>query len=340
MKAVGGRASAFAEAPAPNVWAALIFGPDEGVVADTSRLLVSSWKIASEDIQTVSEDEVYKDPSAFFDVLEARALLGGDRCVRVRARGDKIAATLMIALKNAEADPQYYAAKLIIEADTLAKKSRLRKGFEDAAHAAALQVFEDETQDVAGLVTAELKAEDIDIEPEALSVLAATLPGHRSLARAEISKLSLYGRCLGRPLNSADIKSLSATDVDHAVATLVSRTLSGDLPAALNELDRLAVVGTSEITVLRALQRELERLQDAHRLMAGTGGGDIGMKLRPPVWKSDWPAFRQQASKWNPGRLGAALARVYDAEFEIKSAGGTARSVLRQLIRAFATAAG
>ena len=62
------------------------------------------------------------------------------------------------------------------------------------------------------------------------------------------------------------------------------------------------------------------------------GGGDIGMKLRPPVFKSDWPAFRTLMSLWSPRRLARTLERIFDAEASIKTAGALGDALIRQLI--------
>ena len=340
MKAAGSKATAIARKPDRTVWAALVFGSDEGVVADTAQLLLKGWQIAHQDVQLQDEDTIKKDPSSFLDTLEARALLGGDRAVRVRTKGDKISAILLNALKQAEADPDQYAAKLIVEAETLTKKSKLRTGFEAAESAIALHVFEDEISDVSSLIENELANSKVTITPEASTLLSGTLPGHRRLARAEIEKFALYGHRLDRPLDVEDIRALSAADVDHAMAALVDATLCGNLAAALSELDKLTIAGTSEISVLRALLREIARMRDAHLLLDTPGAAEVGMKLRPPVWKSEWPAYRARLGRWSLHRLTLAMARLHDAEADIKKAGGLAASSLRQLIRSFAMAAG
>ena len=337
MKAAGAQAERFAAAPAEHVWAALIFGEDEGVVADAARTLSNAWKIDAADIQTFEDDAVRKDPSGFYDALEARALLGGERLIKVRTRGDKISAILMRAISGGETSPDQFGAKLIIQADNLAKRSKLRAGVEAANNAVGLHLFSDEAADVESMIRSELARDGLEIEPDALALMARNLPGHRLLARREIEKIALYGHKLGRAISVADITLLTASDVEQALSDLVAATLQGQLNLAMTELDKLMAVNTSPISVLRALQRELLRLQDAHAL--SRGGGDIGMKLRPPVWKSDWSAFQSRMRKWPPKRLTLAISRIYDAEQLAKSAGPAAQASLTTLIRNLALAA-
>lgn len=337
MKLAGAQAERFSGKPADNIWAALVFGDDEGVVSDTARQLTDAWKIDPADVQTFEDDSIRKNPSGFYDALEARALLGGERAIRVRTRGDKISAVLLRAITDGDTDPERFGARLVILADGLAKRSKLRTGIEVARNAAALHVFSDETGDVETLVKSELARDGLEIEPAALALMSRSLPGHRTLARREIEKVALYGRGLARPISVDDIRQLTAGDVEQALADLVSAALSGQLDTAMTELDKLDATGTSPISVLRAMQRELVRMQDAHAL--SRSGGEVGMKLRPPVWKSEWAAFQTRLRKWPMKRLTAALSRVYDTEELAKTAGPAAPATLRSLIRNLAIAA-
>jgi len=63
------------------------------------------------------------------------------------------------------------------------------------------------------------------------------------------------------------------------------------------------------------------------------------MKLKPPVFKNAWPAFRKQMSVWSPKRLARILERIYEAEEMIKSAGPTGNAVISRLIGELSNAA-
>jgi len=339
MRLAGPEAVRFCEKPKSDVWAFLVFGDDEGVVMDNALALRTALagKAPETEFITLDEDDVKKDPATLFDALEARSLLGAKRVIRVRTTGEKAASLILEAIAMGESDPQRFDAPLIVTAGALAKRSKLRSTIESAKNAAALHLYSDTSENMAVLVRQKLSNENIEIEDTALQLFAADLPGHRGLANQEIEKLSLYGQNLGRALNVSDIRALSTTDIDHALADLVRSTLQGRLEDSVRGLDKLAITGTSPISILRTLQREVSRLLNAHAL-AGSGG-EIGMKLRPPVFKSDWPAFRNIMSLWSPKRLSRTLERIYDAEAEIKQAGPLGDGLVRQLFLDLAKAA-
>lgn len=335
MKYSGKKAENFIQKPDPACWAVLIFSEDEGVSNDGARNILSKWG----DLELISldEDAIKREPAILFDALEAQSLLGDDRAIRVRTNGDKIAALLIEAVTMADQTPGRFAARLLVSAGGLQKRSKLRAGFEAASTAAALQLFEDDAGSIAELVRSTLKDAGAETEPGVIELFTGDLPGHRGLARQEIEKLSLYAHNLGRPISVDDVHKLNATDIDQALGFAVNSALDGHAKNAMQMLDRVLITGASPITVLRAIQRESQRLLQAHEI--GGLQGNVGMKLRPPVWQSDWPTFSKRLRNWSPKRIARIIERIYEAEQQVKIAGQSGESVLRILMKDIARVA-
>ena len=335
MKYSGKKAESFLQKPDPACWAVLVFSEDEGVANDGARSILSKW--GELELITLDEDAIKREPALLFDTLEAQSLLGDDRAIRIRTSGDKIAALLVEAVGMADQAPGRFAARLVISAGALQKRSKLRAGFEAANTAAALQLFEDDAGNVADLVRAALDDAGASAEPGVIEAFTGDLPGHRGLARQEIEKLCLYAHNLGRPISISDIHKLNATDIDQALGFAISSALDGNGNQAMQMLDRVLITGASPITILRAIQRESQRLLQAHEM--GGLQGNIGMKLRPPVWQSDWPAFSKRLRSWPPKRIARIIERVYEAEQQVKIAGPSGTPVLRILMKDIARVA-
>lgn len=336
----GKQAVTFSKRPDDTIWAVLAFGEDEGLAADAATALIKAWTPKNQQIELISlaDDEIKKDPSVLFDALDAVSLLGEDRIIRIRTKGDKIGALLVEALTIGDETPGRFAAKLIIETGALTTKSKMRKFAESASHTACLQFFADQAGDVTQRVEAALLEAGLAIEPDALALFVGDLPGHRTLANSEVEKLCLYAMGLGRAINTADIRSLCATDLEHDMSAAIRATLSGQTVSAHQALNRLDQIGTSPISILRSLQMEVTRMLDAHTKIA-EGNGNPGRALRPPVWQSEWPAFRQRLSKWPTRHLLRVLERIYDAERQAKTAGPSAGPSVRILMNDLARVA-
>lgn len=330
---VKGRAGErFARRPDPEIWAALVFGEDEGLVSDMALALITAWGgKAGLDVTSLDDDAVRKEPAILFDALEAVSLLGDARAVRLRTSGDKLAGLITEVIEAGDTRPGHFEAKFIIEAGTLPAKSKLRAAAERAATTACLQLFAEESADVAERVKSALLAEGAVIDPPALAAFIGDLPGHRAIANAEIEKLALYARGLDRPLTLDDIRALTATDVNLAISAVIQSALEGHAAAAHTALVKLAANGTGAITVLRSLQMEVVRMLSAHEKMSG-GDGNPGRSLRPPVWQSEWPAFRARLGRWPVRRLMRVMERIHDAERQAKLSSASGEPSVRILI--------
>ena len=335
MKLSGKRAESFLQKPDPACWAVLIFSEDEGVASDGARSILSAW--GDLELITLDDDSIKRDPALLFDALEAQSLLGDDRAIRIRTNGDKIAALLLEAVGMADQSPGRFAARMVISSGGLQKRSKLRAGFEAASSAAAVQLFEDDAGNIADLVRSALAEAGAKTEPGVIETFTGDLPGHRGLARQEIEKLCLYAYNLDRPISIEDIHKLNSTDIDQALGFAIVSALDGQAQQSMQMLDRVLVTGASPITVLRAIQRESQRLLQAYEL--GGLQGNIGMKLRPPVWQSEWPAFSRRLRNWSPKRIARIIERVYEAEQQVKTAGPSGQAVLRILMKDIARVA-
>lgn len=329
MKLTAKAAPDFCRAPPENIWAALFFCDDEGVAADAARSLAATWSEETESERRIlTEDEIAKDPALLFDSLDARSLLGGRSIIEIRLSGERLSRTILDVIEAGDRANAVMDNRMVIIAGSLKKSSRIRKQFEDARNAAAVQLYSDTSSDTKTLVTQALETAGIDITQDALADFTSGLPGHRRLAHAELEKLALYAHGLDRPVSIDDIRALSANDVDHKIFALVDAAFSGEGSRSLQELDRLELAGTSAITILRAIQRDAQRMLSAK----SAGSGNVGMKLRPPVYPQQWPGFQKRMRKWSDRALLRLLERIHDCERTARLSGPTADPALRILV--------
>ncbi len=331
MKLQGASAARFAQKPDPSSPFVLIFGEDEGVVADTAEQLIETWQQAAPaHVTSLDEDAVKRDPGDLFDALEAVSLLGEARILRLRTRGEKLFSILKDVL---ELPADRLAAKLVVQNGTLNTRSKLRTAFEQSPQAAALHVFADTGDDIAARVRTQLQSESVMIDDAALTQFVGGLPGHRSLANAEIEKLALYARGLGRALTCADIGELCETHADENARRAIQLALSGASGKAQAEFDRVKDAGLSPIGLVRLFETEVTRMLTARALQEDTGTQNVGMKLKPPVWKSEWPGFQERLQKWPSLRLLRLLERLHDLEKAAKGhkGAGLSEAALRHL---------
>lgn len=338
MKIAAARVEAFLKAPDAGVRAALIYGPDLGLVRERAERLARTAVADLSDPFRVSDlaaAALKDDPARLADEAAALSLTGGRRVVRVRDAGDAHAAVFRGFLDDPPGD-----ALVVVEAGELGPRSTLRQLFEAATAGAALPCYADEGGGLEALIIESLRQHGQTAEPDALAYLADHLGGDRRLTRSELAKLSLYVGGPGRvKLEDAvacvgDTADLSLDDLSMAVA-------DGDQATALRVLDRLYREGGNAVTILRGVTRHFQRLHLAAGLMAQGRSVEqaVGALKPPPIFRVA-PRVKGQLQRWPADRLGAALDILVAAEMDCKTTGLPAEAICARALMQIARAAG
>jgi DNA polymerase-3 subunit delta len=298
--------------PPQGLVAALVFGPDQGLVRERAETLIGTvvadpgdpFRVADLDDATLSAD-----PARLFDEAAALSMLGGRRVVRVRGAGNGLAKLFESFLAEHAGD-----ALVVVEAGDLAKGTGLRRAFEDADKAASIACYPDNARDLSEVVRAALKAEGLSIAPEALEDAVARLGSDRGVTRRELEKLVLYAHGTAK-VSVEDVRAAMGDEAEARVEEALDAAGTGDLPRLDLALERLWIADVSPVAVLRQAMAHFQRLLLARAQSERGETIDSAMrKLRPPVHFSRVTSFKAQAQRWSDARLGEALDLLLDTE--------------------------
>ncbi len=329
MKLAGSRALAWCEKPKDAVDAVLLFGPDSGLVSAAADMLARA-RIPDLDpmnLIRMTEEDLRRDDARLADELVARSLLGGARLVRLRIDREASARSALETLADLEAGRLRPEAFWIVEGGDLPKTSKMRKAFEDAGKAMALQLHADDEATVSDYASKRLAASGVAIDPDALAALVDELPGDRRLAMSELEKLELFAFELGRPVSLADVRAIAAAEQARGADEAADAAILGQVEEADRAIQRFLDAGGSAVSAMRVLHFRMMRMMDAVSSSAGTG-----MRLRPPVFDKEWPAYSRAMRDWPAARLQRAFDRLYQAEKSCKQAGAPTDAIVSSLI--------
>ncbi len=343
----------FLRAPPPGIRAVLLYGPDGGLVRERARALVTAVAGDPGDPFRVAElnsAEIKSDPARLGDEAAAMSFTGGRRAVRVRDADDGVAPAVA-ALLSAAPGGSPTDSLIVVEAGDLPARAALRKAFENASGGAALPCYRDDERALPAVIGESLRAAGLSAAPDALAFLAANLGGDRMITRRELEKLALYmgadpdggqsaAQGARRRVELDDARACVGDSADLTLEDLVFALGGGELSAMERSLDRALREGANPVAILRAAARHLQRLHLVAGAIAGGAAPDAAMKtLRPaPFWKRV-SKFKAQAQAWAPARLGAALARLLEAERACKRSGAPAELLCAEAMGAIARCA-
>ena len=303
----------------------LLYGEDHGMIRDYAGTLVRAVAGSVDDPFLVAElarDEIQQ--------LAAEAaslpLTGGRRVVRLREAADTAADAVASVLKSQS------PALVVLEAQGLATRSRLRSLVESASDGAAIACYPEEGRALADTIRSALTEAGVAIDADALNWLTDQLGADRVSTRQEVEKLALYAGPGGRvDLDAAltcvgDLAGLSLDDALFAAT-------AGNVVLADRALELAMAEGSTPVGTIRAALMHLQRL---HRLRLSVDEGispaDAVKGARPPIFFRRVGAFTKALGLWTSGALTAAIAGLGEAERACKRTGAPDEVIARHAV--------
>lgn len=340
MKIEPRQVEAFLKKPDPKIRGVVVYGNDDGLIAERAVALA---KTVCEDLKDpfrvvdIAGDALKNDPARLADEFGAMSLMGGRRVIRVRPAGEE-ATTALANLVEATAGD----ALIVLEGGNLAPRSGLRALAEAEACLAALPCYMDNEAALEALVESAARGRGLSVDADALEWMVERLGGDRGQSRSEVEKLLLYKEGDGTATLTLDdalavLGDTAAIGVDHVIAA----TFDGELAALDRALDRLFAEGGNPVQLLRALQRHTDQLH----LVAGhaaNGGGLESAMFKARSLPRGGPVrqrFERHLRAWPLPRLSDALQALLKAEQECKSTGYPDEAIVRRLCLALASSA-
>jgi DNA polymerase-3 subunit delta len=330
---------AFLKKPDPKIRGVVVYGNDDGLVAERAMALA---KTVCEDLKDpfrvvdIAGDVLKGDPARLADEFGALSLMGGRRVIRVRPAGEETTAALENLVDAVAGD-----ALIVVEGGNLTPRSGLRALAETEACLAALPCYMDNEAALEGLVESAARAQGLAVDADALEWIVERLGGDRGQSRSEIDKLLLYKEGDGAKTVSLDdalavLGDTAAIGIDNVVAA----TFDGELVALDRALDRVFAEGGNPVQLVRALQRHADQLH----LVAGhaaNGGNLEGAMFKARGLPRGGPGrqrFERHVRTWPLARLSAALQVILDAEIQCKTTGLPDEAIARRLCQRLAQA--
>jgi DNA polymerase III subunit delta len=173
MKLAARTVESFLEKPDRNCRAALLYGPDSGLVRERrSRLRTAFLGENSDPMAFVElpEAALLADPARLADEMMSVGFLTPKRLIAVHCGGDKAAKTIQEA-----ASCFHDSVFLLVTADELTPRSALRAWFEEEPACAAIACYHDDERDIQNLIRQSFVKAGIAFDQEIPEYLASQL---------------------------------------------------------------------------------------------------------------------------------------------------------------------
>ncbi|MES2677127.1 MAG: DNA polymerase III subunit delta [Pseudomonadota bacterium] len=318
------QADAFINNIAANkeIFAALIYGPESGLVSIRAKKIASSIVADLNDpflVVSLNEKQFDEDKGLLGDEFAAISMLGGRKLINVDG-GNKTTESLKMIFEAPKKQKDFQIVGdnfILITAGDLDKSSSLRKFAESSPYIAVIACYEDDAATVSAIIRQKFKEQNFTFDNEVIEILLNKFGKNRQIILNEIDKLALF---MGEKRhitveilqeNIADIAEISAFQ-------LVEEFANRDAKKTIFFLEKLFAEKTSPITILRFLSGYFSKLILVKSNIENGSNLDLEMKIQNIFFKQQ-PAFKRHLNIWNPKAIGNLLVKFQELEIKCKN---------------------
>ena len=334
-----GDADRFLDRPDPAIRVVLIYGSDEGLVAERAARFAGAVLGPADDPfghVRLESSALAEDPGRLADEAHSVPLFGGRRVISVRLSGNR---PIQAAVEAILAAPPL-DSWVVILAGELRKTAALRRLCETHKGAAAIACYADTARDLDRIIDEETRAARLSITAEARAALRDLIGGDRLASRSEVQKLCLYAAGQDA-IGLGDVGAIIGDAAAFALDEAVDAVAIGDGRAFDRAYRRLTASGTPGFVTAGAVIRHFDFLHRTRaRFEAGASPASIVAAASPPIFFKRRDDVERQIALWPLARIERVLDNLDQAMLDSRLRGTISDEVVGQALAMTAAVAG
>jgi DNA polymerase-3 subunit delta len=194
----------------------LFYGKNEGLKNEALNILIKN----KNNVSNYEEKEILDNENFFIENILSKSLFEQQKSIIIKRATDKILRIIeFLHLKNLE------DTTIIINAENLEKKSKLRFFFEKEKNLICVPFYPDNDQTLSKLAYNLLRDKKISISPANINLIITKCNGDREALINELKKIELFGKN-GKKIDSENISKLVNLNENHNISELIDNCLA------------------------------------------------------------------------------------------------------------------
>ena len=287
----------------------LFYGKNEGLKNQITKNIVKN----TINIHNYDEKEVLDNEHIFIDNLLTKSLFDEKKLIIIKRSTDKIL-KIIESLKSEKLED----ITIIINADNLEKKSKLRSFFEKNKETICIAFYPDNDQTLSKLAYDFLKSKKISISQSSINLIINKCNGDREALYNELNKIDLYTQN-GKKITTEDIMKITNLIENHSVSELVDNCLAKNNKKIINILNENNFNNEDCMLIARSLLNKSKRI--LHLVKEFQNNKNIELTIssaKPPIFWKDKEITKQQIKYWRPESIKDLIYKLIDIELLIK----------------------
>jgi len=302
----------------------LLYGENEGL---KNKTINDIFKEFSKNKYKYEEKEILDNKENFFNSVFLKSFFETKKIIIISRTSDKIVSVIEEILEKNIED-----TKLILLANILEKKSKLRLLFEKNKNIICIPFYADNNQTLSNIANSYFKEKKIAISQETINLLVDRSRGDRLNLNNELNKIKNFTKNR-KKVNITEILKLTNLAENYSVTELVDSCLAKNLKKTVNILNENNYSTDDCILIIKTFLMKAKRL---NKLQNQTKGGknidQVITSFKPPIFWKDKEIVKEQIKSWSLKKVKDLIYKTSEIELLIKKNSSNSINILFDFI--------
>jgi len=287
----------------------LFYGKNEGLKNEAIKKLIKKDR----QVFSYDEKEILDNEESFIENILSKSLFEKEKIIIIKRATDKLLLIIeKLSTKN------FDDVAIIINAESLEKKSKLRSFFEKNKELVCAPFYPDNDQTLSKLAYNFLRDKKISISPSNINLIVNKCSGDREALINEIQKIELFNKN-GKKINSENISKLINLNENHSISELIDNCLAKNKKKIISILNENNFNNEDCIIIARSFLIKAKRLLALSTTFETNKNIDLTISsAKPPIFWKEKDITKQQIFKWKSENIKKLIYSLSDIELQIK----------------------
>ena len=287
----------------------LFYGKNDGLKNETIEDLIKN----KTSISYYEEKEILENSKIFLESIISKSLFENEKIVIVKRASEKFFKIIEeISSKNIE------DLIIIVNADNLDKKSKLRSFYEKSKEYVCVAFYPDNDQTLLKLAYNYLAEKKVSVSPSNINLIVNKCNNNRENLMNELKKIENYNFG-GKKINSEVIEKLTNSIENVSVSELVDNCLAKNQKKTIYILNENNFSSDDCIIIVRTFlnkSKKIYALSKEYKINRNIE--QTISSAKPPIFWKDKEIIKQQINRWTPENIRYLIYKLNELELLVK----------------------
>ena len=287
----------------------LLYGKNNGL----KKEILESLIVNSNSISKYDENFVLENTNKFKEKIFNKSFFDKEEIIIINRATDKIYSVIAdISSKNID------DIIIIINADNLEKKSKLRSFFEKSKKDICIAFYPDNEQTLLKLAYSFIKEKKILISSSNINLIVSKCNGNRENLVNELNKIEIFSKG-GAKITSDKISKLSNMLENFSISELIDNCLIKNKKKIIYILNENNFSNEDCILITRIFLNKSKKILTLSKQYEINKNMELTISSsKPPIFWKDKEITKQQISEWPPQKIKNLIYKLNELELLIK----------------------